>query len=72
MPRGREGSEPGELPAPRFVAVDNSSGPSDGDVYVERVWVGIRRTRNGKFINQKATGGEFTLTFEGETTAEIP
>jgi len=31
---GLEGTGPGELTAPAFVAVDNSGGPSAGDVYV--------------------------------------
>jgi hypothetical protein len=31
---GIEGSGPGQFEAPAFVAVDNSSGPSAGDVYV--------------------------------------
>lgn len=32
--KGLSGSEPGQFEAPAFVAVDNSSGPSAGDVYV--------------------------------------
>ena len=31
---GTRGSDPGEFSAPLFIAVDNSSGPSSGDVYV--------------------------------------
>ena len=31
---GEEGSSPGAFQAPTFVAVDNSAGPSQGDVYV--------------------------------------
>ncbi len=32
--KGLEGSKPGEFTSPEFVAVDNSGGPSKGDVYV--------------------------------------
>lgn len=31
---GLAGAEPGEFTAPAFIAVDNSGGPSEGDVYV--------------------------------------
>jgi hypothetical protein len=31
---GTSGSSPGELTTPTFIAVDNSGGPSEGDVYV--------------------------------------
>ena len=50
------------------VAVDNSKGPSAGDVYV---------AEDGKAHNDvqlpvvTATGGTFKLTFEGDTTAPI-
>ena len=32
--KGASGSEPGQFEVPRFIAVDNSDGPSAGDVYV--------------------------------------
>ena len=67
---GTAGSAPGELEAPDFIAVDNSGGPSEGDVYVS---TGGREARNGEQHVQinNATGGSFTLTFEGETTTSI-
>jgi NHL repeat/WD40-like Beta Propeller Repeat len=69
---GGSGSAPGELAAPRFVAVDNSSGPSHGDVYVGD-GVGKEAQNGRQFVEiNGATEGTFTLTVEGKTTAAIP
>ena len=71
---GTTGSEPGALEAPAFVAVDNSTEPSDpskGDVYVA---TGVGRDALNEIqtvIPVNATGGSFTLTFEGQTTSSI-
>ena len=68
---GAEGSAPGELAAPRFVAVDNSAGPSHGDVYVGD-GVGKEAQNEEQFVELNgATEGTYTLTFEGETTSPI-
>ena len=62
----------GELPAPRFVAVDNSPGSSHGDVYVGE-GVGSPAQNELQYIEfNSATGGTFTLTYEGHTTSAIP
>jgi len=65
---GTPGSAPGELTAPKFVAVDQGS----GDVYVG---TGVGRENANELEHvafSKATGGTFTLSFEGETTEAIP
>lgn len=59
---------PGGFEAPTFVAVDNSGGASQGDVYIA----------DGSAANEvqslavNATGGSFTVTFEGQTTGALP
>jgi hypothetical protein len=72
---GAVGKSPGELTAelqaPRFVAVDNSGGASEGDVYVGG-GVGSEALNARQYIQfPGATGGAFTLGFEGETTESI-
>jgi len=69
---GAEGSAPGELSAPNFVAVDNDpSSPSYRDVYVGD-GVGKEAASDQQFIQfPGTTGGTYTLTFEGQTTAPI-
>ena len=73
--RGAVGARPGELSAeleaPRFVAVDNASGASHGDVYVGS-GVGRRAQSTVEFVEiSTPSKGSFTLSFEGETTAPI-
>jgi hypothetical protein len=68
---GMPGTEPGQSEEPTFIAVDNSGGLSQGDVYV-----GVRRGQPAQNENQTvqlldASGGNFTLTFEGQTTAPL-
>ena len=68
---GTEGSEPGALAAPKFVAVDNSGGESEGDVYVG-IGVGSEARNERQLVEiDDATEGTFTLSFEGETTRPI-
>jgi NHL repeat len=70
--KGAEGSAPGELHAPRFIAVDNSGGASQGDMYVGD-GVGSEAQNEIQFIEfGGASGGTFTLSIEGHTTAAIP
>jgi hypothetical protein len=72
--KGAEGTSPGELHAPRFIAVDNSTNPSDtskGDVYVGD-GVGTQAVNELQYLEfSGATEGTYTLTFEGETTGKI-
>ncbi len=58
--------DPYPLQNPTDVAVDNSSGPSAGDVYVADLPANQRQT-----VTVNATGGTFTLSFEGQTTEPI-
>jgi hypothetical protein len=74
--KGAVGKVPGELPGelaqPRFIAVDNAPGPSDGDVYVGD-GVGREEVNEQQLVKlDGATGGTFTLSFEGHTTSPIP
>jgi hypothetical protein len=72
---GATGSGPGDLEAPVFVAVDNSTNPSDpskGDVYVG-TGVGKEASNEHQYLEfPGANEGTYTLSFEGETTAPIP
>jgi hypothetical protein len=65
---GKEGSTPGAFEKPVFLALDNSSGPSKGDLYVGNK--GIREDEQ-QTATVNATGGTFTLSFEGQTTVPI-
>jgi DNA-binding beta-propeller fold protein YncE len=68
---GLSGSSPGEFGALTFVAVDNSSGPSHGDVYVAS-GVGREAADAEQLVSVLgASGGTFTLSFEGQTTASL-
>ncbi len=70
--KGLSGSGLGELAAPRFVAVDNSSGTSAGDVYVG-VGVGSEAANERELVEVTgATEGSYTLGFEDETTSAVP
>lgn len=67
---GAATEDPGALREPTVIAVDNSSGPSAGDVYVD---AGFKPGRNEVQVVKLsgAGGGTFTLTFEGQTTVPI-
>jgi hypothetical protein len=70
--RGLSGGEPGEFVGPRFIAVDNSGGASEGDVYVGD-GAGSEAQNEIQLIGfDGATGGTFRLSYEGHLTAEIP
>ncbi len=59
---GSEGAEPGEFTAPTFVAVDNSGGESEGDVYVGDTGTNLvqKFTATGELVGSWATGGQLT------------
>jgi hypothetical protein len=62
----------GELAQPRFIAVDNPPGPGQGDVYVGD-GVGREAANEQQLVElDGASGGSFTLSFEGHTTSPIP
>jgi len=69
---GISGAQPGQLTAPTAIAIDNDpASASHGDIYVN---VGNGVTPAGEEQRVKvtgATGGTFTLTFEGQTTGPI-
>jgi hypothetical protein len=64
--KGLEGSKPGEFTSPEFVAVDNSGGPSNGDVYVGDRGDGIvsKFSAEGKLEESWGTKGQL----DGSTT----
>jgi hypothetical protein len=64
---GRPGATPGAFLNPAFLAVDNSSGPSKGDLYVANTGA----ENEEQTVTVTATSGTFTLSFEGETTRPI-
>ncbi|MFZ1925460.1 MAG: hypothetical protein WAU42_04880, partial [Solirubrobacteraceae bacterium] len=71
---GIAAATPGALESPSLIAVDNSSGPSQGDVYVD-TGSGRQPLNDSQVIewpSGSVTGGTFTLSFEGQTTAPIP
>jgi hypothetical protein len=59
-------SDPYPLTNPTDVAVDNSSGPSSGDVYVGNPSADEQQT-----IDVSAEGGTFALKFAGQTTTAL-
>ncbi len=65
--RGQPGATPGAFLNPAFLAVDNSSGPSRGDLYVANPGA----ENEEQTVTVTATSGRFTLSFEGETTGPI-
>ena len=70
--KGLSGVGAGELSAPRVIAVDNSGGASQGDVYVG-AGVGKERENEREFVEiTGASEGSYTLSFGGHTTAAIP
>src|SRR5207344_2064490 len=60
---GIPGSKPGELSLPTFIAVDNSGGPSSGDVYVGDV---------GNNVVQKFTAEGTIVASWGDSSAASP
>ena len=60
---GTAGSGPGELQIPSFLAVDNSSGPSMGDVYVGDTGDGTvtKFDPSGASISSWASGGQLAV-----------
>jgi hypothetical protein len=64
---GQPGATPGAFLDPAFLAVDNSSGPSKGDLYVANTGA----ENEEQTVTVIATSGTFTLSFEGETTRPI-
>jgi DNA-binding beta-propeller fold protein YncE len=63
---GLSGSGPGEFESPTFVAVDNSAGPSKGDVYVGDTGDGVvtKFSESGVLIESWGTKGQLN----GSTT----
>jgi NHL repeat len=61
---GTSGSEPGEFETPSFIAVDGSSGPSSGDVYVADTGTGLvqKFTSSGALVE---SWGDQTPTPDG-------
>jgi hypothetical protein len=59
---GTQGSAPGEFTQPQFVAVDNSSGASAGDVYVGDPGADIisKFDSSGNLITSWGTGGQLS------------
>ncbi len=64
--KGLEGPKPGEFISPEFVAVDNSGGPSNGDVYVGDRGDNIvtKFSESGALIESWGTKGQL----DGSTT----
>jgi hypothetical protein len=58
--QGSSGSEAGQFTTPSFVAVDNSAGPSAGDVYVADTGDGLisKFTAEGALIGSWGTSGQ--------------
>ena len=64
---GSEGAGAGAFLDPQYLAVDNSPSSSKGDLYVANTG----EIDEVQTVTVTATGGTFTLSFEGETTAPI-
>jgi hypothetical protein len=67
---GQPGASPGALIDPSFVAVDNSSGSSNGDLYVANTGAGTVNDEQTLAVSAE-DGGTFELEFEGEETGPI-
>lgn len=69
---GTPGSAPGELTTPAYVAVDNSGGPSAGDVYVADTGDDLvaKFTSSGELISSWGVGGQ--LSGAGVTSPPEP
>ena len=67
---GTPGGEPGAFSLPTFVAVDNSGGESDGDVYVADLTNNVitKFTSAGTLVTTWGTGGQL----DGSTATEGP
>jgi hypothetical protein len=68
---GTAAATPGALEEPSFVAVDDSSGPSEGDVYVDTGSGTESQNEQQQLKFSGASGGTFTLSFEGHKTGPI-
>jgi Tol biopolymer transport system component len=68
---GAAESTPGALNEPSVIAVDSSSGPSKGDVYVNTGTGTAAQNEIQQLELTGATGGSFTLSYEGQTTSPI-
>jgi DNA-binding beta-propeller fold protein YncE len=57
---GLAGSDPGQFSSPFFIAVDNSSGPSSGDVYVADTYTGLvtKFTATGELVTSWGVSGQ--------------
>ncbi len=64
---GTGGAGAGAFLDPQDLAVDNSASPSKGDLYVANTG----EVDELQTVTVTATGGTFTLSFEGETTSPI-
>ncbi len=66
---GSSSDSPTAFDKPEFIAVDNSSDPSRGDLYVGNAGRGENAIQA---VKVDATGGTFTLSFAGKTSQPIP
>lgn len=64
---GVSGMGPGAFEIPKYIAVDNTPG-GEGKVYVADLG---SHANEAQVLTVAATGGEYTLTFNGETTEPI-
>jgi hypothetical protein len=69
---GLEGAGPGELTDPTFIAVDNSNGPSAGDVYVANQTVAQSKEGVTEVVKFTATGGYLSRNDGSEALLPIP
>jgi WD40-like Beta Propeller Repeat len=65
---GKEGSTPGAFEGLSGLAVDNSSGASNGDIYVDDTG---RQVGEEQSVTVNATGGTYTLSFDGRTSEPL-
>jgi hypothetical protein len=68
--KGLDGSGAGQLADPKFIAVDNSKGPSSGDVYVGGTGAGLvsKFTAEGALVKSWGTNGQL----DGSTADKGP